>query len=186
MGKNLGRTLWAAMGIALLALAGCAPSASTQSGSSMAGPAGKGSSAQAATVRESASSRSSMEAHREGKSAGSGPLMEVYFDFDRYDLRPDAREALKANAEWLRSNRSSRVEVEGHADERGTSQYNLALGSKRAQSARDYLVSLGVSAGRLSTISYGEELPACNQHNEECWQKNRRARFVVRVARPAS
>ncbi|MEK7782906.1 MAG: peptidoglycan-associated lipoprotein Pal, partial [Candidatus Binatota bacterium] len=107
-------------------------------------------------------------------------------EYSRYDLRADAREVLKANAGWLKANASARVEIEGHADERGTNEYNLALGAKRAQSAKDYVVTLGISKERLSTISYGEELPVCKDNNEECWQKNRRDRFVVISARPAS
>lgn len=113
-------------------------------------------------------------------------MREVYFDFDRYDLRPDARDTLKVNSEWLRANPAVGVEIEGHADERGTTDYNLALGAKRAQSVKDYLVTLGTVADRLSTMSYGEEAPVCREHNEECWQKNRRARFVIQPARPAS
>lgn len=75
------------------------------------------------------------------------------------------------------------MEIEGHCDERGANEYNLALGAKRAQAAKDYLVTLGITAGRLSTKSYGEELPVCKEHTEECWQKNRRDRFVVIPAR---
>lgn len=116
----------------------------------------------------------------------SSQLQEVYFDFDRYNLRPDARETLRSNADWLRARPSARVEIEGHADERGTNEYNLALGAKRAQAAKDYLVSLGVPSGRLSTISYGEEVPVCREKTEECWQRNRRARFVILPGGPAS
>jgi len=116
----------------------------------------------------------------------SSPLKEIYFQFDRYDLNTDARETLKTNAGWLRSNPSSRIEIEGHCDERGTNEYNLALGAKRAQAAKDYLVSLGIPAERVSTISYGEEIPVCKEQNESCWQKNRRARFVILPARPTT
>ena len=114
------------------------------------------------------------------------PLKEVYFGYDRYDLDTEARATLKANADWLKANVAVRVEVEGHCDERGTSEYNLALGAKRSQAVKDYLATLGVAASRLSTISYGEELPVCKEQNEECWQKNRRARFVIVSGRPAS
>jgi peptidoglycan-associated lipoprotein len=113
-------------------------------------------------------------------------LKDIYFDYDKYDLKTEARGTLKANADWLKTNASARVEIEGHADERGTNEYNLALGAKRAQAARDYLVTLGISKERLSTISYGEELPVCKEQNEGCWQKNRRAHFVIIAARPAS
>jgi peptidoglycan-associated lipoprotein len=113
-------------------------------------------------------------------------LKEVYFDFDRYDLRADARETLKSNWEWLKTNPAVQIQIEGHADERGTTEYNVSLGSKRAQSVRDYLATLGTAADRLSTISYGEEIPVCREQTEECWQKNRRARFATQPARPAS
>jgi peptidoglycan-associated lipoprotein len=93
---------------------------------------------------------------------------------------------LKASAAWLKANPSARVEIEGHCDERGTSEYNLALGAKRAQTAKDYLVSLGITGQRISTISYGEELAACRQQTEDCYQQNRRDRFVVRGTLPTS
>jgi peptidoglycan-associated lipoprotein len=125
---------------------------------------------------------------KDGKSttSASGPLKDVLFDFDRYDLTANARNVLKNNADWLKRNASARVEVEGHTDERGTSEYNLALGAKRSQIARDYLVTLGISAERITTISYGEEIPACIEANEDCWRQNRRARFVVIPNRSAS
>ncbi|HYA28430.1 MAG TPA: OmpA family protein, partial [Acidobacteriota bacterium] len=91
-----------------------------------------------------------------------------------------------ANADWLKGNPAARVEIEGHCDERGTNEYNLALGAKRAQAARDYLANLGVNSNRLSTISYGEEIPVCKESNEACWKQNRRARFVISAAKPAS
>ncbi len=140
------------------------------------------------TTRE-ASTPSSLEALRKGESAAtpaSSPLKEIYFEFDQHNLRADARETLKANAAWLKANPSARVQIEGHCDERGTDEYNLALGARRAQAAKDYLVELGIAAGRLSTISYGEEIPVCREQAEACWQKNRRDRFVIIPARPGS
>lgn len=116
--------------------------------------------------------------------AGS-PLKEIYFDFDSSTLRADARETLKADAEWLKKNPAVRVTVEGHCDERGTTEYNLALGAKRAQAAKDYLVTLGVAADRLSTTSFGSEAAVCREHSEDCWQKNRRDRLVALTARTA-
>lgn len=113
------------------------------------------------------------------------PLKDLYFDYDSYDLRSDAREILKANANWLESNPSARIEIEGHCDERGTNEFNLALGAKRAQIARDYLVNLGIPAD-LPIISYGEEAPVCMDHTKECWQKNRRVRFVIITILPIS
>lgn len=103
----------------------------------------------------------------------------AYFDYDSYNLRSDAREALKENAAWLKKNRSVNVQIEGHCDERGTTEYNLALGERRANTARDYLVRLGVSKSRLSVISYGEERPADPGHDEAAWSRNRRASFVI-------
>jgi len=140
------------------------------------------------TARESASD-SSLDRLRKGESTAtpaSSPLKDVYFGYDRADLQPDARATLKANAAWLKANPSVRAQIEGHCDERGTQEYNLALGAKRAQAAKDYLVTLGISADRLSVISYGEEVPVCKETNEGCWQKNRRARFVIVSGRPTS
>ena len=108
------------------------------------------------------------------------PMLEdVHFDFDKSDLRPDAREILNKNAEWIRNNPGVKIQIEGHCDERGTEEYNLALGERRANSVKNYLVSLGIEADRLYTISYGEELPLDPGHNEEAWAKNRRAHFLV-------
>lgn len=110
-----------------------------------------------------------------------GLLGDVFYAFDQYELRSDARQRLEKNAEFMRSpeGRSLTFVVEGHCDERGTNEYNIALGQNRSTTAVDYLVSLGVSAGRFRTISYGEERPFCTESTEACWQKNRRARFVI-------
>lgn len=136
-----------------------------------------------------AASSSSLQQLKEGKStttAASSPLRDVLFEFDRHDLTPAARDILVSNAEWLKKNASTRIEVEGHCDERGTSEYNLALAAKRAQATRDYLLTLGIAPDRISTISYGEEIPACIESNESCWRQNRRVRFVVAPPRSAS
>lgn len=141
------------------------------------------------SARESDTGASSLKQMQEGKSPvtpPSSPLKDVYFDYDRYDLDADARTILRANADWLKSNPNARVEIEGHCDDRGTNEYNLALGAKRAQSAREYLATLGIAAARLSTISYGEEIPICKEEAEDCWKQNRRARFVILQARPTS
>jgi len=107
-------------------------------------------------------------------------LKPIYFDFDKYDIRPADAKVLDANATWLKSNAQQLVLIEGHCDERGTNEYNLALGERRAKSTMNYLVSQGVQASRITIISYGEERPVCTQHNEECWSKNRRAQFLVK------
>lgn len=106
-------------------------------------------------------------------------LKPIYFDFDRSVIRPDARATLSDNARYMADRPTTRVVIEGHCDERGTSAYNLALGQRRVESARQYLLSLGVSDGRLTTISYGEERPADPGHDEAAWAKNRRDEFVV-------
>ena len=109
----------------------------------------------------------------------SGLLGEVYFDFDKAEIRDADRATLTKNAATLKRFDFLRVTVEGHCDERGTVEYNLALGERRARAAYDYLVSLGVPAERLKTVSYGKEVPVCQVSAEDCWQRNRRAHFTV-------
>jgi peptidoglycan-associated lipoprotein len=108
-----------------------------------------------------------------------GLLAEIHFDFDKADIREDARAILAKNAEALKKFDFLHITVEGHCDERGTAEYNLALGERRAKAAYDYLVSLGVPAERMKTVSYGKEVPVCQEHNEDCWQRNRRDKFTV-------
>lgn len=104
---------------------------------------------------------------------------DVLFDYDKYDIRTDGRAVLDSITPWLNKNKETKVLIEGHCDERGTNEYNLALGEKRAAAAKAYLISQGISPARLSTISYGEEKPVCLGHDENCLQLNRRAHFVV-------
>jgi peptidoglycan-associated lipoprotein len=106
-------------------------------------------------------------------------LEDIYFDFDKYNIRPDARQTLKRNYEVLEGEPGAEVFIEGHCDERGTVEYNLALGQRRANAARDYLISLGMGASQLSTVSYGEERPLDPRQTEEAWAKNRRCHFVI-------
>jgi len=107
-------------------------------------------------------------------------LNDVFFDFDKYDIRPADAKVLDSNAAWLKTNANNLILIEGHCDERGTNEYNLALGERRAKSTMNYLVSQGVQASRITIISYGEERPACNEKTEQCWAKNRRAHFLVK------
>lgn len=107
-------------------------------------------------------------------------VQDIYFDFDKYDIRPGDAKTLDANAGWLKANAAQLVLIEGHCDERGTNEYNLALGERRAKAAMNYLVSQGVQANRITIISYGEERPFCTEKNEGCWSKNRRAHFLVK------
>ncbi|HEX3179201.1 MAG TPA: peptidoglycan-associated lipoprotein Pal [Methylomirabilota bacterium] len=107
-------------------------------------------------------------------------LQDIFFDFDKYDIRPNETKTLDANAAWLKSNPNHLVLIEGHCDERGTNEYNLALGERRAKSTMNYLVSQGVQANRITIISYGEERPVCTEKTEACWAKNRRSHFLVK------
>jgi peptidoglycan-associated lipoprotein len=107
-------------------------------------------------------------------------LRDIHFEFDKYDIRADDTKILDANATWLKTNSNMLVLVEGHCDERGTNEYNLALGERRAKAAMNYLVSQGVQASRITIISYGEERPVCAEKNDACWAKNRRAHFLVK------
>jgi peptidoglycan-associated lipoprotein len=108
-----------------------------------------------------------------------GFIGDVYFDFDKYDLKPEARDRLAKNAKFMRDYPTVQVNIEGHCDERGTNEYNIALGDRRANAAADYLGSLGITGSRMRTVSYGEEAPVCRESNEACWAENRRARFVI-------
>ena len=123
-----------------------------------------------------------MEAISRGLAAVTPPgavLKDVYYEFDSVELANEAQETLRKNAEWMKANPKARVEVEGHCDDIGSAEYNLALGAKRAQVAKDFLINQGITTDRLVTISYGKEAPACFEHTEECRVKNRRARFVM-------
>ena len=104
---------------------------------------------------------------------------DIYFEFDKSRLLPEAKEILGQKAEWLRAHPDVSVVVEGHCDERGTNEYNMALGDRRAQTAKTFLVDMGVASRRLTTISYGEEKPVDPRHDEEAWAKNRRTHFVI-------
>lgn len=115
----------------------------------------------------------------EGEVFESSMLKDIHFEFDKYEIRPEDVEILKETASLLKKFPNVKIQIEGHCDERGTNEYNLALGERRANSAKNYLVSLGISPERLSTISYGEERPVDPGHNEEAWAKNRRAHFVI-------
>jgi peptidoglycan-associated lipoprotein len=174
--------------LGLVLLAGCATeaakkpepaSATNKSATDRQSSSGKSSASRGSTA-------SSLDAHRAGKAAPDGPLKEVRFDFDSYDLNSEARSILQTNAAWLKANPGANVEIEGHCDERGATDYNLALGAKRARAAMDYLIALGIAPARIKATSYGEELPVCKDANESCYQKNRRDRLVDVRARPAS
>jgi peptidoglycan-associated lipoprotein len=167
-----------------LAAAGCAKTAATStaaapppSGTAMTVPTGprsmEGGTRQAAAV--GSTTRQRIEGFKVADT-----LADVHFEFDRYDLTAEATQALDANAAWLKANPRHLVLIEGHCDERGTAEYNLALGERRAKSAMNYLVSNGIEAGRITTISYGKERPVCSERAESCWSRNRNDTFLTK------
>lgn len=111
---------------------------------------------------------------------GEAALQDIFFDFDRFAVKDDAKSALNKNAAYMATHKGAGLLIEGHCDERGTTEYNMTLGERRAQAARQYLRYLGVDSSRLDTVSYGTERPFCKEHNEQCWQENRRAHFAVK------
>jgi peptidoglycan-associated lipoprotein len=134
----------------------------------------KDSSTESSKIKDSAVEQSSLM----GPTAKS-PLSDINFDYDSSAIGPDARKILSVNADFLSKNKVSAIVVEGHCDERGTAEYNMALGQRRAQETKNYLVNLGVNESKITTMSYGEERPLDTGNNEEAWAKNRRAHFVV-------
>jgi peptidoglycan-associated lipoprotein len=114
-----------------------------------------------------------------GGNGTGGPLGDIHFGYNEATIQPQDNEVLKSNAEWLSAHASARVQIEGHCDDRGSEEYNIALGARRAQAAKDYLTTLGISGDRMSTISYGKELPVCTEQTDDCWAQNRRDHFAV-------
>jgi len=127
----------------------------------------------------SAAASGSGEGSGERALAAGGGLQPVYFDYDRSSIRSDARATMKANADWLKAHPAEKIRIEGNCDERGTKEYNVALGQRRAVSAKKYLTDLGIASHRISLLSYGKERPVCTDGSEACWQKNRRGDFIV-------
>ena len=169
----------------LLGIAGCSTSENTASPKLFSPP--ESLSNPVSTV--SARSPSALEAISRGVAAVTPPgaaLKDVYYQFDSINLESDAQDILMKNAAWMRANPKARVEIEGHCDDIGSAEYNLALGAKRAQAAREFLLAQGIDENRLVTISYGKEAPACFEHTEDCRVKNRRARFVMFTELPTS
>jgi peptidoglycan-associated lipoprotein len=167
-----------AMLLVTLAFLGCS-SKKNQPGAG--GPGGSGSAGGMGESGLGAGGGSSLTKLQKGTlgEGDQGPLKDIHFGYNDYTIQPQDNDILRANADWLQQNRTSRVQVEGHCDERGSEEYNIALGAKRAQAAKDYLQTLGINADRISTISYGKELPVCQDHTEDCWSQNRRDHFAV-------
>ncbi len=166
-----------------VAVQGSTPVTPTESTTYMITANGPGGTA-TATARVTVTGGAAVIAPTSGTPAGISELFEqnvrdAFFDFNKADIRPDARDALTKDAEFLRSYSSVHVTIEGHCDERGSTEYNLGLGQRRAQAAKNYLVSLGISADRIDTVSWGKERPFCTESTEECWQQNRRGHFVM-------
>ncbi len=175
--RRLGRlTVIAAAALALAMAAGCS---SKQSGAGAgAGNQGAGGIGENGLGANGSSSLNQFQKGTLGAN-GEGPLNDIHFDYNDYSVRAQDGEILKSNADWMTKNSGARVQIEGHCDDRGSEEYNIALGAKRAQAAKEYLVTLGIAASRISTISYGKELPLCTEHDESCWSQNRRDHFVV-------
>jgi peptidoglycan-associated lipoprotein len=150
------------------------PSTSTTYTITASGPGGSASATARITVATAAPSAEEPTADELWRRS----VFDAYFDFNKADIRSDARDALGKTADYLRNNPTIRATIEGHCDERGSTEYNLALGDRRASAVKQYLVSLGISADRLTTVSFGKEKPFCMQSTEDCYQQNRRGHFV--------
>jgi peptidoglycan-associated lipoprotein len=150
------------------------PSASTSYTITASGPGGSAT----ASARITVATASAPTAELTLDELFSRSVRDAFFDFNKADIRSDARDALGKTAEFLRSYPQVRVTIEGHCDDRGSTEYNLALGDRRASAVKQYLISLGISADRLNTVSFGKEKPFCTQTTEDCYQQNRRGHFV--------
>jgi peptidoglycan-associated lipoprotein len=174
---RLGRTR-AAGAVALYAICALVASGCSTQGGGQGGWGG-GTRDQDRVISEELAAEPSINQFEEiGAVAAGGPLEDVTFEFDSVQLNAKAISILERDAAWAATHPGNRIEVEGHCDERGTSEYNLALGARRARAVVDGLVALGVDSDRLSTVSYGEELPLCKDAHADCWRRNRRARLV--------
>jgi peptidoglycan-associated lipoprotein len=138
-----------------------------------------GANGEKAVAANEAATPAAKEESKERAAKGAEGLQPIYFDFDKSFVRSDAKDVMKANADWLKANPNVKVRIEGNCDERGTKEYNQALGQRRAASAKKYLTDLGISAKRISLISYGKEKQVCSDATEGCWQKNRRDDLVA-------
>ncbi len=183
-------TLPCALAVTAMLLSGCAkkPVAAVTSAPPPTGPAVTGtvpapprpSSAAARPAGIAPSTAPSTRRPAPGEFVAVKDLPDIYFDFDAYAIRPEDAQILQGHARWLTANANALLLIEGHCDERGTIDYNVALGERRATAAKHYLAAHGVSPGRITIVSYGEEKPQCTAHEEACWAKNRRANFLVK------
>ncbi len=155
-----------------------APSAEEDAAKAEAAKRAADEAAAAAAATEAARKAEEEKASKEAAAQSAAGLQPIYFDFDKSFVRDDAKAVMKANADYLKANPKVKVRIEGNCDERGTIEYNQALGQRRAASAKKYLTDLGIAGKRISLISYGKEKPVCKESTEDCWQKNRRAELV--------
>lgn len=180
--SNMGRNMrTAALVFAIIAFVGtgCSSKKNTAgSGGELNGVPGNGLNGS----NMNSSSSLSQYAQKGEVGGNGGPLTDIHFGYNDYAIQPQDNAVLRANADWLTQNPSTHVQVEGHCDDRGSEEYNIALGAKRAQAAKDYLTTLGISGDRISTISYGKELPLCTDETDDCWAQNRRDHFAVSQA----
>lgn len=182
MGKGLGSyAVVCAAAFALMVAGGCAKRVDTAQESAGIGESTPSTPSEAGAAKETPPSVKESAIGEQGQGIASTPvpgLEDAYFDFDKYNIRPDAKSALEADAKQLKASPKMKVKIEGHCDERGTAEYNLALGERRAQSAKRFMTALGINSSRISTISYGKERQICTEATEDCYQKNRRVHFV--------
>jgi len=165
--------------IVALALFGCSSQNKPGAGAGAGGPGAEGGIGQEGVGGAGGSSLAGLQSGTLGQGGQGGPLTDIHFDYNDFTIREQDGQILRVNADWLTKHQGSRVQIEGHCDDRGSEEYNIALGAKRAQAAKDYLQTLGIAPDRMSTISYGKELPLCTEENEDCWAQNRRDHFVV-------
>ncbi len=183
--KRLGLIiLFLVIGVAMVSFSACskkkvAPTTQELSAEEKARLEAEKKKAEEARLREQRMREEQLRLQREKELRAQFENEDIHFDFDKSFIRPDAEEILQRKAAWLKEHPNAKILIEGHCDERGTDAYNLALGERRALSAKKYLESLGIDPSRISIISYGEERPIDPRHNEEAWAKNRRAHFVI-------
>jgi peptidoglycan-associated lipoprotein len=157
----------------MLAIAGCSSKKPASVGDTNQGANGLGENG------TGAGGGTTLEDFEKGTVGKGGPLSDIHFGYNDSSIQEQDGSVLKSNASWLQAHPQTKAQVEGFCDERGSEEYNIALGAKRAQAGKEYLATLGISDSRMSTISYGKELPLCTEHDESCWQQNRRDHFMV-------
>ncbi|MDA8100899.1 MAG: peptidoglycan-associated lipoprotein Pal [Nitrospiraceae bacterium] len=169
-------------GLGLVVLAGCPKKtevSSTPEAQKVAAAPAPAAAEGAKSSEPTAARKAEEEQAKEAAARANAGLQAVYFDYDRATIREDAKAAMKANAEYLKANPKMKISIEGNCDDRGTIEYNQALGQRRSSSAKKYLTAMGITAKRISLVSYGKEKPACTEDTDACWQKNRRDDFVA-------